>query len=172
MTTAIDLLIERHDAVLNFLRESNETSMALDFEDSYKKLLVLTCSSLFESLLINSIYDFAKNSSDDARIAELVRNKALSRQYHTFFDWDKTNVNKFLGVFGEGYKQDVVENLNINESLMQGMRDFLQIGALRNRLVHGNLVEASPDLTVLEIKEKFYSAWVFLEYLSGTLEKN
>lgn len=169
MATAIDRLVERQDAVLKFLSDANQLSMALDFEDSYKKLLVMACGSLFEFHLITHINSFVGRSSD-IRVAELVRNKALSRQYHTLFKWDASNVNSFLGVFGENYKQRVSVELNANASLTTGMRNFLQIGAERNRLAHGNLGEISPDLTVQEIKEKFYSAWAFLQYLTSTLE--
>src|SRR5258708_2033077 len=168
MATAIDRLVERQDAVLNFLRDSNQLSMALDFEDSYRKLLVMACGSLFESYLLAHIYDFARSSSD-IRVAEFVKNKALNPQYHTLFKWDAANVNQFLGVFGEAYKQRISTELNANVSLNQGVRDFLQIRAERNRLAHGILGEIAHDLTVQEIKDKFYSAWSFLQYLAGPL---
>lgn len=168
MSTAIDYLIKRQDAVLDFLRDSNQLSMALDFEDSYKKLLIMACGSLFESHLVTHICDFAKSGSD-IRIAELVKNKALNRQYHSLFKWDAANINHFLGVFGDVYKERISAELGANERLTEGMRNFLQLSAERNRLAHGNLGEISPDLTVQEIKDKFYSAWSFLGYLSGTL---
>ena len=170
MATVIDRLVERQDAVLNFLREANQLSMAMDFEDSYKKLLIMTCGSWFESYLINHICDFAKSAADP-RISELVKNKALNRQYHTLFKWDAANINQFLGMFGEAYKQRVSAVLNEDIVLTKGMRDFLQIGVERNRLAHGNLGEISPDLTVQEIKDKFYSAWLFLQFLTSTLVK-
>jgi hypothetical protein len=168
MSTAIDRLVERQDAVLTFLRDSSQLSMALDFEDSYKKLLIMACGSLFETHLVNHICDFARVAADP-RIAELVKNKALSRQYHTLFNWEAANVNQFLSVFGDVYKQRISGELAASAALTRGMRDFLQIGAERNRLAHGNLGEISPDLTVQEIKDKFYSAWSFVSYVTGTL---
>ena len=168
MATAIDNLVQRQDAVLSFLRQANQLSMALDFEDSYRKLLVMACGSQFETYLVAHICDYAKVAADE-RIAELVKNKAMSRQYHSLFKWDAANVNSFLGVFGETYKGRVSKQLASDEVLMKGVRDFLQIGAERNRLAHGNLGEISPDLTVEEIKEKYQSAWGFLQYLTSTL---
>lgn len=169
MTTAIDLLIERHDRILAALQGGGEISDGLVFEDSYKKLLILACGSFFESHLVTHLNEFARSAADP-RIAAFVRNKALSRQYHTLFDWDGVrNVNRFLALFGDEHKKQVVSKIASDPQLEPAMHAFLLVGAERNRLAHGNLAALSPDLTVAEIKEKYRQAWLFLQFLCSEL---
>lgn len=169
MATAIDRLIERHDCILAALTSASEISDALVFEDTYKKLLILACGSFFEDHLVTHLCDFARRAADP-RVAELVRNKALSRQYHTLFDWDGArNVNRFLGLFGEDHKRKVGAKIAADRELDSAMQAFLLVGAERNRLAHGNLAVLSPDLTVEEIKSKYRDAWTFLQYLCQEL---
>ena len=168
MPTAVDALIQRQDAVLAFLRENGQVSLALDFEDSYRPLLVLACGSLFETHLTDHLVEFARAASDP-RIAEFVRNKGLKRQYHTLFSWDQANINQFLGLFGEPFRAAVSTAINSDENLVQGMRGFLQLGAERNKIAHTNLSAISPELTIEEIKQRYASAWNFLQFLCGKL---
>ena len=168
MPTAVDALIERQDAVLAFLRESGQISLAIDFEDTYRPLLVLACGSFFETYLTDHLCTFALEASD-SRLAAFLKNKGLKRQYHTLFDWERSNVNAFLGLFGEDYKSATRQTIESNEKLAQGMRNFLQLGAERNRIAHINLSAISPDLTLDEIKQRYSSAWAFLQFLCSTL---
>jgi hypothetical protein len=168
MTTAVEALIQRQDAVLAFLRDNGQVSLAIDFEESYRPLLVLVCGSFFESHLTDHLSAFARKVSDP-RIAEFLKNKALKRQYHTLFSWEQANINQFLGLFGEEYKATTSGTINADEKLIRGMRNFLQLGAERNKVAHSHLSAISPDLTIDEIKQRYSDAWAFLQFLCSTL---
>ncbi len=168
MTTAVEALIQRQDAVLAFLRDNGQLSLAIDFEDGYRPLLVLACGSFFESYLTDHLCNFARELSDP-RIAEFLKNKALKRQYHTLFNWEAANISQFVAMFGEEYKAATNGAINSDDKLNQGMRNFLQLGAERNRIAHSSLSAISPDLTIDEIKQRYFDAWAFLQFLCGTL---
>jgi hypothetical protein len=168
MPTAVEALTERQDAVLVFLREAGQISLAIEFEESYRKLLVMACGSFFEAHLTDHLCDFALAVAD-LRIAQLVKNKGLKRQYHSLFTWDAANVNTFLGLFGEEFKTSVAREIVTENGLMLGMRSFLLLGSERNKLAHGNLGAVSTDLTIDEIKRHYDAAWNFLQFLCGKL---
>jgi hypothetical protein len=168
MPTAVEALIQRQDAVLAFLRDNGQLSLAIDFEESYRPLLVLACGSFFETHLTDHLCAFARAVSDP-RIAEFLKNKALKRQYHSLFNWEQANINQFLGLFGEEYKAAISGAINSDEKLVRGMRNFLQLGSERNKVAHSNLSALSPDLTIDEIKQRYSDAWVFLQFLCSTL---
>jgi len=169
MATAVEALIQRQDAVLAFLRDNGQLSLAIDFEGSYRPLLVLACGSFFESYLTDHLCSFTLKSSDP-RVAAFIKNKSLKRQYHTLFNWEQANINQFLGFFGEEYKAATIAAINSDKDLLQGMRDFLQLGSARNSVAHSNLSALSPDLTIEDIKQLYSRAWTFLKFLCNTLD--
>lgn len=120
--------------------------------------------------MTDHLCDFARAVADP-RIAEFLKNKALKRQYHSLFDWERANVNQFLGLLGEDYKAATAALITADESLAQGMRHFLQLGAERNKIAH-SVSAISPDLTIGEIKQRYDNAWRFLQFLCSTLSPN
>lgn len=164
--TVIDALASRNDAIVGFLREKGEVSLALDAEANFKKLLVMACGSFFEEQLTGVLEAFAGRSGE-ARLAAFVRNKALKRQYHSLFKWDAANVNGFLGLFGEVFAKKVTKELADSEELTRSMRSFLWLGERRNQLAHGNIAAVPIDETKDEILEKFSAAWKFVRYVAA-----
>ena len=69
--------------------------------DTYKKSLLLSVASFFEATITKAIHDYVdKKSRQTPEIVAFVDNKAIKRQYHTFFSWDGNNANQFFGLFG------------------------------------------------------------------------
>ena len=91
-----------------YLMGKGEVSFATYIDSVYKKVLVLSAASYFESIISKYISDYAtKASGPDKRIVTLIENKVIERQYHTLFDWESKNTNKFWGLFGEETKSKV-----------------------------------------------------------------
>lgn len=97
-----------------------------------------------------------------------VDNKAVKRQYHTFFNWDGKNANQFFGLFGDTFKRRAREEIQ-TKSLDDAEVAFMSIGQERNRLVHQNYIEAQINDTFEEIYIKYEKACDFVELITQLL---
>jgi citrate lyase synthetase len=157
--------------LIAYLMEKSEVSFATYIDSVYKKVLVLSAASYFESVISKDISAYAtKVSGSDKRIVTLIENKAIKRQYHTLFDWDKNNTNKFWSLFGENTKNKVREQLDANEHLKTAEQAFVELGRQRNLLVHENFAEYDVNTTVEEIYEKYKLACEFVSYIEKVLD--
>lgn len=68
-----------------------------------------------------------KACGTDKRIVHLVKSKAVERQYHTLFDWDSGNTNKFWKFFGEETKNDVRIKIKNDEQLQEAEKASLSL---------------------------------------------
>jgi len=155
----------------NYLMKSEEVSFASYIEGVYKKVLLLSAASFFEYEITSLIKKFAQRASkSDMRLVTLVEKKALARQYHTLFDWDSTNTNKFWGLFGDTTKTKAKERIDKNDKLAQAEKDFLGLGKLRNSLVHENFSEYDVNITLQEIYDKYKSACKLIDFTAEVLD--
>lgn len=152
------------EEIVAFLKAGEQLSLAIEAERHFRKLLVLSCASFFESEVTRCLEEFA-DGSGDVRLANLVKSKAIKRQYHTLFDWERANVNKFLAHFGDDFKREVGKKLSGAAELDEGARAFLAIGQERNKLVHGNLAVGEVEKSLAEIMDLFGKAGKFISLL-------
>lgn len=156
--------------MLDYLEANKEISLKIVADDNLKKVLLLSAASYFEDEIKDIILSFVeKNSDDNLMIKSFVKNKAVERQYHTYFDWETRNANRFFSLFGEEFKDQAKEDVKNNSKLEKSIRAFLEIGNLRNELVHGNFAVFPIEKTVEEIYELYRSAHQFIDYLSSKL---
>mgnify|MGYP004521036813 CR=1 FL=1 len=154
-----------------YLMGNSEVSFATYIDNVYKKVLVLSAASYFESVISKYISDYAtKVSGSDKRIVTLIENKVIERQYHTFFDWESKNTNKFWSLLGENTKSKVRQQLNSNEHLKAAEQAFIDLGRQRNLLVHENFAEYDVNTTVEEIYTKYKLACEFISFMSTVLD--
>ena len=134
-------------------------------DEAFPKVLLLAAASHFEKLLTETVEDFAKEvTTDNHPIASLVKLKAIERQYHGWFAWDKKNANKFFGLFGTGFKQYAQDQVNRKDWLKDSIHAFLEIGDERNELVHEDFASFQMNKTSEEIYELYRSAARFVEW--------
>lgn len=170
MSSPIDKLISDYNELTKFLINRGQLSESINVKDHYRKILLLSCASYYETRIINAIKLFVKQKSSDEKLCEFVNNKAINRQYHTFFDWNQTkNINNFLGLFGNDFKNKVSEEIKQNVSLANNTSAFLIIGAERNLIVHENFLEYNLEKTFEEIVELHNKSILFIDYLEKQL---
>ena len=99
-------------------------------------------------------------------LISFVQKKAINRQYHTYFDWNGKSANSFFGLFGEQTKKEIIKEINSDNSLEEGVKAFMEIGALRNIMVHEDYVSFPLDLTAEEVYELYTKSQVFISYFS------
>ena len=167
--------IERHyqdsKDLVAYLMGKGEVSFATYIDNVYKKVLVLSAASYFESIISKCISAYAtKASGPDKRIVTLIENKVIERQYHTLFAWESKNTNKFWSLFGESTKNKVREQLSSDERLKAAEQAFIELGHQRNLLVHENFAEYDVNTTVEEIYTKYKSACEFVSFIGTVLD--
>ena len=129
------------------------------------KVMLLSCASYFEAEIQELIKKFVKQQSLDDRVLSFVQNKAIARQYHTYFKWDGKNVNSFLAMFGNDFKNEVQRKIADNEELKIQMKAFLEIGNERNKMVHENFLTYSLEKTFEEIVDLYHKGKQFVLFL-------
>lgn len=155
----------------DYLISKGEITFATYIDSVYKKVLVLSAASFFESVISKQILAYtAKTSGSDKRIVVLVENKVIERQYHTLFDWKANNTNVFLKLFGTETQNKAREEINSNVVLKTAESDFMELGKLRNMLVHENFAEYDVNITLGEIYTKYKSACNFLSFIEKVLD--
>lgn len=154
-----------------YLVSKGEITFATYINNVYKKVLVLSAASYFESVITKQISEYAtKASGADKRIVTLIENKAIKRQYHTLFNWEAKNTNTFWALFGETTKTKVREQINSNDDLRASEVYFIELGKQRNLLVHENFAEYDVNITIEEIYKKYKSACTFVSYIATVLD--
>ena len=145
----IEKMKSEHDAVIQRLADSRDTSLQLSTQAVLSKSLVISVASYFEKLITDEIVEvFHEATSQSDVLTEFVRRKAISRRYHEWFDWKNRSANSFFNSFGPDSKvffQDRIDKLN------DSLRAFLELGDLRNRLAHENFATFPLDKTLEEI---------------------
>jgi hypothetical protein len=161
--TIIDRAYEDNASLLHYLSERNELSLLRTVDDSFRKTLVLSAASLFEHRISDAIHSYCdRKSGSDSCVLALVRNKVLKRQYFTYFDWDGRRAGPFFSLLGE----DLGEKLKLDskvDPLKSSVEAFLELGYLRNCLVHQNFAGFVFEKTNEEVYALYQRASVFVD---------
>lgn len=88
MFDSIQDFILVYDDLKKFLIENNQFSLENNFGHHMRKVMLLSCASYFETEIQELIKTFVEQQSSDDRVLSFVQNKAITRQYHTYFNWD------------------------------------------------------------------------------------
>jgi len=121
--------------------------------------LILSAASFFEHEITQILLNFiSKYSNNNPKIFSFTKRKAIDRQYHTYFDWDAKNANKFFSLFGDNFMDTIQNDLKSDEALDKAIRDFLRIGSTRNELAHKNFANFTLDMTSKDAYELYSSA--------------
>jgi hypothetical protein len=151
--TIIDKQYANGIALISFLKSQQEITMSNEAENNFIKNILLSAASYFEKEISEIVIEFAKTHSDnDELVVSIIRAKAIKRQYHTYFDWEKANnANSFFALFGDDFKNKMANRVKVEQTLDASIKAFLQLGQERNKLVHQNFAEIVIDKTAEEI---------------------
>jgi hypothetical protein len=170
--TVVDRIHQEFQDLISYLDQGNQPSLRSTVDENFRKALLLAAASYFEHRIVNDILTFVREASrENNLLIEFVNNKAISRQYHTFFNWNETNANQFFGLFGTSFKNFIKQELRTNEQLNLSIKAFLEIGRERNRLVHQDFGTFSLEKTSEEIYELYKIALIFVEIIPVKLRE-
>ena len=102
--TIVDRLYNQFGEIVDQMGDT-EITLRLTAEENFRKGLLLASASYFENRITETLLGMVSNATNNnLTVDEFFRNKAISRQYHTYFQWESSNANSFFGLFGEGFK--------------------------------------------------------------------
>jgi hypothetical protein len=168
--TVIDVMFGDFSALIAVLEKNGEISLRSMIDSTFKKTLALSAASFFEDEIRRILLEiFAERSANDVLVRNFLRNKALERQYHTFFSWGENNANSFFGLFGEEFKDSARQDVKEDRALAEAIRHFLDLGNTRNKLAHLNFASFALDATAEEVYQRYQKALIFVQYLQRKL---
>jgi len=172
MSNIIDRLYEDHKKLSAFLTKYGEISLLSTAADNFRKTLLLSAASYFESAIKKSILSIAvKYIGNDNPLLEFLKNKAIERQYHTYFSWTSNNANSFFGLFGSDFKDYMTSYVKKDSKLKESISAFIELGELRNQLVHQNFAIFPLEKDAEEIYQLYVKASLFVEIFPDELGK-
>jgi hypothetical protein len=165
--TIVDKIYNDFKGLLQYLEQNQQVSMINDADNNFKKVLLLSAASYFEHEITEILIKFVKiKSNDNKEIYSFIKIKGIDRKYYTYFSWEKKNANQFFALFGEEFKQEIINKINSESELEDSIKAFLEIGRLRNELVHENFASYPLDKTAEEIYGQYKQSLPFIELLS------
>jgi len=176
----VESISKEYEGIVDFLKEQKQPSLQSDVNKHFTKILVLSAASYFEHQIQEILIEFVSvTSNKDLRVTNFLKKKAIGQQYHTFFNWGEKNnprkpgktANSFFALFGEDFKKELSEEIKNNEDLDKSIKAFLEIGHLRNLLVHSNFAAYSLDFkTSDEIFVLYQKAMNFVKFVEEKLK--
>lgn len=185
----VEQLKNEYESIAGYLKDNEQVSLLSDLNKNFKKVLLLSAGSYFEHKVTSILSEFVRAKSKDERIINFLEKQAISGKYHQLFSWgskDKPDepgksANTFFKLFGEDFKKSIDAELKISntedaatreerEKITSSIEAFIEVGHLRNILVHSNFADYNYDQkTTDEIFQLFQKAEPFIEYLQKKL---
>lgn len=117
---------------------------------TYPKVLLLASASFLEVATCQEVSLLYEQLVPD-HLQKFVAKGALERKYHAMFDWNSRNANKFFSMFGEACRDCAKGRMKDDNEFAQVVGSFIEIGFLRNNLVHQNYASFVLDKTFGEV---------------------
>lgn len=168
---SVELTFVNLQEVSTILAKSNEVSLVNYIEESARKNVLLSAASQFEHDLCKCVRDFtAKAAAENELIVSIIEHRAISRQYHTWFDWKNKSAGPFFSMFGPRFSERMKTIKREEAEFSDATEAFLEIGQARNLLVHGNYSVYPLEKTSQEIFSMYVVGCGFVGRVKTELE--
>ena len=181
MNPIIESIYNESLDIINKLNDISEISLAIDAKRNFTKIFILSAASFFEDQIQKIIIEFVKiSSNNNDEVICFLKNKAIAYNYHTYFAWGEKgqpdkfgkNANAFFSLFGEDFKNKINKIILTRPELGISIKCFLEIGHMRNILIHSNFAAYNNiSKTIEEFKDMFIEADKFIIFLEEILLK-
>lgn len=170
--SVVDDFYSNYEDLLTVIDATKQVSLRVWVSESFRRVFVLTMANYLETRVKTLIQELVKKKSASDLVLSFLCN-SMERQYHTYFNWDTRNANKFFSLFGERFKNEIVKEVESLDELDEGIVAFLEIGNTRNILMHEDLFFVDiGNKTPKEFYESFKSATFFVDYLAKKFESS
>ena len=166
-------LREESASLVGFLEQSEEFSLRVFADEHLSKILLLAAASHFEKRMTDAVVRLSEQClTVDHPLVNLIKNKAVIRQYHQWFDWGGRNANTFFRLFGERFLEYAKQSVQRDEKLRRSIESFLQLGHERNRLVHRDYVTFTMEKSRDDIYRLYNDASKFVDWFQQAVNRN
>jgi hypothetical protein len=166
--TRVDEFYNRTMQILELIDKTKHPIAHTWAGEQLKRTLVVIAANYFETEITDLIEKYLDRTTSGAPRAIL--KKALERKYYKFFDWDKPNVNLFLDLFGKEFRIMACEEIDESDELKEAIKSFLEIGEMRNQIVHKRPEDVTINKIVEEIYESYKKATSFVSFVQRKLQ--
>ncbi|MFF2398146.1 HEPN domain-containing protein [Streptomyces goshikiensis] len=166
----VERMYADHRSVLTYLGDQQQASHHATLQTTLPKVLLLAAASEFEERVCRVLRDHVAAHISDPKILDLVEQKAIRRQYHTLFDWDTRNAGKFWALFGPAFKAGMKKYCADDPKLSGNISAFMEIGSLRNHMVHNNYASFALEKTLDEVYDLYQQGDMFVNQLPELLK--
>lgn len=168
---AMDRLFEESASLVEFLNRSGTFRVFAD--EHLSKILLLAAASHFEKRMKDTVMRWSEQRlSVDHPLVNLIKNKAVSRQYHQWFVWEGHNANNFFRLFGKRFLEYAKRSVEKDEELNQSIGSFLQLGLERNRLIHGDYVSFPMEKSRDDVYRLYKDASKFVNWFQQAVDRD
>lgn len=166
----IHAIIASHNEIVQHLLANGEVSFSATLESSVPKFALLSAASWTEDQVQRILVDlFEETLPETPHKVNFVKAAGIERRYHTWFSWDKSNANKFFSMFGLEFKKYCEEQIQNDPHLTDSISAFMELGRLRNELVHQNFATFRLEKSLDEVRILFTGAAAFVSNLPRLL---
>lgn len=170
--TNVKELYKEYIYLRKYLEKQVQPSLVIFVNNNFNKVLVIAAASFFEEEIKSILGNLTSiASSNNTLLVNFVKNKAIERKYHEYFNWRENNANNFFGLFGREFKLKAINDVNKDSKLERGIQDFLELGNTRNLFAHQDFSNIILPKTTDEYYELYKSGRYFINYLRKKLEE-
>ena len=165
----VEELLRDHRELVEYLESVNSLLLRDRAENAFAKTLLIAAASYFEVRLTQMIIDLYLEMTQGAdELAEFVKRQAIGRRFAQLFQWGSDespgrNANSFYILFGERFSAHMKQRVQEDQDFDESVKAFLEIGNLRNQMVHGNYADFQLNKTVEEVYTLYSRAGQFVD---------
>lgn len=165
----VEELLRDHRELVEYLESGNSLLLRDRAESAFAKTLLIAAASHFEVRLSQMIIDLYLEMTQGAEeLAEFVKRQAIDRRFTQLFQWSSSgspgqNANSFYRLFGDGFSDHMRQRVREDRRLDESVKAFLEIGNLRNQMVHESYADFQLNKTVAEVYSLYTSGARFVD---------
>ena len=158
-----------HRELVEYLESGKSLLLRDRAESAFAKTLLIAAASYFEIRLTQIIIDlYLEMTHGVEELAEFVKKQAIGTRFAQLFQWGSgkgpgRNANSFYVLFGEAFSAHMKQRVQEDREFDDSVRAFLEIGNLRNQMVHGNYADFQLNKTVEEVYSLYVRAHRFVD---------
>ncbi len=165
----VEELLRDHRELVEYLESGNSLLLRDRAESAFAKTLLIAAASYFEGRLTQMIIDlYLEMTQGVEELAEFVKRQAIGRRFAQLFQWGSDespgrNANSFYILFGDGFSAHMKQRVQDNRDFDESVKAFLEIGNLRNQMVHENYADFQLNKTVEDVYSLYTRAARFVD---------
>ena len=165
----IEELWSDYKTLIEYLQSENQARLQTRVDAIFPKTLLIAIASYCEVEMTATILQiYSENTQRAEPLIQFVGQQAIGRRFAQLFQWDdrgnpSRNANSFYNLFGPTFSSYMRNRVRGDRGLDEAVRAFLEIGSLRNQLVHENYADFTLSKTANEVYDLYHKAIRFLQ---------